>query len=128
MFSKYFTNKKKPPPPLLRCRSQLVVQGVLQFHPSEGGGWDTVKLVLRGHCLTQTPNQPGIKFYAWTDFCLFTPHMWTILSCMDSGQTCHVWTLDTKKMYHRTKLPCITWTPSCYFSGWHGNFNELGLR
>ena len=45
--------------------------------------------------------------------------MWTNLSCVDGGH---------QKMYCGTKLPSFTWTPSCYFWGCHGSFNELSLR
>ena len=34
---------------------------------------DAVKLVIRGHWLTQTPTQPFTKSYEPIDFCPFTP-------------------------------------------------------
>ena len=66
-----------------------------------------------------------------------TPPTVDKILCMDKflsiyslihGQICPAWMVDSKKMYHGTKLPSFTWTPSCYFSGCCGSFNEQGLR
>ena len=69
---------------------------------------------LRGH-----PPNRGQNLMHRQNFVHLPPHTWTNLSCVDGGH---------QKMYHRTKLPSHTWTPSCFFWGCHGTFNEIGLR
>ena len=69
--------------------------------------------------LREHPTNRGQNLMYRQIFAYLPPHTLTNLSCVDSGH---------QIMYHGTKLPSWRWTPSCYFWGCHGSFNELGLK
>ena len=79
---------------------------------------------------------PIFKWAKWTQFVYSKTGLTWTLSCADTQLTgqnfmyeqIFVYLPPHKKMYHRTKLPFITWTPSCYFWLCDCSFYELGLR